>query len=609
MTDFAAVTDEIGSEAETLLKPESYPPVEQLDLACDLVMKGGITSGVIYPHAVCQLATTRRIRNVGGTSAGAIAAGAAAAAELGRSEGGFAELARMPSQLVYQPDGKPSQLYHLFQAQKSTRALFRFMSIFVSRGSVLSKGTRAFVAGIRLLLPFPAVVLVEMPLLLLLGAIVQGGWMGIVGTALLLVIGLVLAIGLSLVQRLLRDLPRNGFGLCSGMDGPDHGGQPPLTEWLADTYDRIAGNSDPSRPVTFGDLTAGGVELAMFTTDLTLTTQNKLPFTSRKWAFSPQDFRRLFPERIVSWMIDHPPDARNRVDDRLFVRFRRAGLEPLPDEHQLPLVVGVRMSLSFPVLLSTVPLYSFDYTRRPPELVKHRFSDGGITSNLPLRFFDHAVPEHPTFAIDLRRTESLDPDNHKNVSMPDDNRSGILARPGQIETTIEFAVAIKDSLQNWADAMQTHVPGYRDRIVAVEHTKKEGGLNLDMEADVVISLAERGRCAGERANRFDFINHRWVRMRSFLQQLEELIKPAADSLRAPPSDPDLPTYRQMIDGPPPKSYRRLWDAGAGFRVADAIEQLADTFAAEEMPDGPSRFDEGPPPPSRSSRSDRGPKWI
>ena len=47
---------------------------------CDIVMKGGITSGVVYPYAVCELAKTYRLVNVGGTSAGAIAAAAAGAA-------------------------------------------------------------------------------------------------------------------------------------------------------------------------------------------------------------------------------------------------------------------------------------------------------------------------------------------------------------------------------------------------------------------------------------------------------------------------------------------------------------------------------------------------
>lgn len=53
----------------------------------DLTMRGGATSGVVYPLAVCEIATKFRIRNVGGASAGAIAAAATAAAELGRSSG------------------------------------------------------------------------------------------------------------------------------------------------------------------------------------------------------------------------------------------------------------------------------------------------------------------------------------------------------------------------------------------------------------------------------------------------------------------------------------------------------------------------------------------
>ena len=47
---------------------------------CDLVMKGGITSGVVYPKLVAKLSSKYRFKNIGGTSAGAIAAGACAAA-------------------------------------------------------------------------------------------------------------------------------------------------------------------------------------------------------------------------------------------------------------------------------------------------------------------------------------------------------------------------------------------------------------------------------------------------------------------------------------------------------------------------------------------------
>jgi hypothetical protein len=39
---------------------------------CDLVMKGGITSGVVYPRLISALSGVYRFKNIGGTSAGAI---------------------------------------------------------------------------------------------------------------------------------------------------------------------------------------------------------------------------------------------------------------------------------------------------------------------------------------------------------------------------------------------------------------------------------------------------------------------------------------------------------------------------------------------------------
>src|SRR5947208_7936206 len=82
---------------------------------CDLVMKGGITSGVVYPLAVCELAKKYSFKNIGGASAGAIAAATAAAAEYGRRTGakkdssGFTGLEKVPGWLA-------RNLSSLFQA-------------------------------------------------------------------------------------------------------------------------------------------------------------------------------------------------------------------------------------------------------------------------------------------------------------------------------------------------------------------------------------------------------------------------------------------------------------------------------------------------------------
>jgi predicted acylesterase/phospholipase RssA len=76
----------------------------QPEKICDIVLKGGITSGVVYPLALVSLAEKYRFSNIGGTSAGAMAAVAAAAAEYGRhiENAGFDRLARIPDELVDQ---------------------------------------------------------------------------------------------------------------------------------------------------------------------------------------------------------------------------------------------------------------------------------------------------------------------------------------------------------------------------------------------------------------------------------------------------------------------------------------------------------------------------
>ena len=106
----------------------SAASTKQPPLECDLVMKGGITSGVVYPLAVCELAKVYRLRSVGGSSAGAIAAAAAAAAELGRDKGGFEKLATLPDDLTAKVAGKDSRLFTLFQPQPRMRRLFRLVT-------------------------------------------------------------------------------------------------------------------------------------------------------------------------------------------------------------------------------------------------------------------------------------------------------------------------------------------------------------------------------------------------------------------------------------------------------------------------------------------------
>ena len=98
---------------------------------CDIVMKGGITSGVVYPAAVVELSKTYSFKNIGGTSAGAIAAVVTAAAEYGRQHGtgGFDEVESLPHALgAVAPNSPHSRLFSLFQPQAETRPLFRLLT-------------------------------------------------------------------------------------------------------------------------------------------------------------------------------------------------------------------------------------------------------------------------------------------------------------------------------------------------------------------------------------------------------------------------------------------------------------------------------------------------
>src|SRR6516165_1409020 len=89
------------------------------DRFCDLVMKGGITSGIVYPPAIHGLAQAYRFKNIGGTSAGAIAAAVTAAAEYRRrtsgSTAGFDLLAGLPDVLADEEGTGKTKLLRLFQ--------------------------------------------------------------------------------------------------------------------------------------------------------------------------------------------------------------------------------------------------------------------------------------------------------------------------------------------------------------------------------------------------------------------------------------------------------------------------------------------------------------
>ena len=115
---------------------------------CDLVMKGGITSGIVYPNAALALARDYRFKNIGGTSAGAIAAAACAAAAVGdrrkqmkaaiaqpEEHVGFEGLAKASSNLA-----SPGFINGLLQPAAGAGQAFRLLVTLAGNAGVLRKG-------------------------------------------------------------------------------------------------------------------------------------------------------------------------------------------------------------------------------------------------------------------------------------------------------------------------------------------------------------------------------------------------------------------------------------------------------------------------------------
>ncbi len=78
-------------------------------LQCDIILRGGITSGIVYPRAIAKLAETYDFRSIGGSSAGAIAASWTAAAAFAAKRGHDIFQTRIkthPQELAETRDGK-----------------------------------------------------------------------------------------------------------------------------------------------------------------------------------------------------------------------------------------------------------------------------------------------------------------------------------------------------------------------------------------------------------------------------------------------------------------------------------------------------------------------
>lgn len=576
------------AQSESVSNTDYLHPQKQ----CDIVMKGGVTSGVVYPPALCALATQYRFRNIGGTSAGAIAAAGAAAAEYGRESGGFTKLLDVSHWI-----GRDSNLRDLFQASERTQPLLdvaldaiearrkpgfdfkRVIGIIWRRVPVSTDAllvTAAVGAGIGALVGVLLTGLVALAywlfgdsnwsdvLLPALMGLVVG--LGVIGGVLGWLGGGFLRKVLTLLTIVRREVPENHLGVCRGRaDKP--GGPDVLTDWLSATINDLAGRAAHDPPLTFGELDKkrdkdGGdasIKLRMFTTNLSQGQPYVLPFDELQFIFNRDEMLEFFPQEVVDHLWKHG-EARDYLPE---------GYRYLPIDDDLPIVVAARISLSFPVLISAVPFYTVKLDARAkyrqmakqqithvytPEddFQKQWFSDGGISSNFPIHFFDNWLPSRPTFGVTLASM----PNDAKvkgtaeyvtaptGVNLNDDAEAEQL----QIEE-IEKPVFIRNanrpqapgwrpvdgiggllgamwtSAQNYRDATQAMLPSYRDRIVNIRLTDNEGGLNLAMPKHTIEIMAKKGSDAGDvLLKEFDFDHHRWVRFLVLMRELELQLK-------------------------------------------------------------------------------------
>lgn len=545
-----AVVDEISAAKSGPPDGQSY---------CDLIMKGGITSGIVYPPAAVELARDYQFRNIGGTSAGAIAAALTAAAEYRRQETGSAEgfrlLATIPEQLADSVNG----LSHIFAPNQQTRGLFTVITDFINARSTLAKVGVTIRAAV---LHYPLWTMLGILPAVLLGSALYNSpawtptslseWgqlvIMVLGVLLLGLLGIIIPFVWRVMHEAKAVLPRHAFGL-TGI-APVPGAATNMTTWLHEQIQAISGKP-PDQPLTYGDLWTAGmppeeraafraeiakladstkkekqrqqvlegklrsqrrINLEMVTTNLSEGRPYVLPFRTGAWSYSLTEHQRLFPRAVCQYLVSvskamppaSPPDPRADIPGDLYT------LRSIAD---LPILLPTRMSLSFPILIAAVPLYKPNYRNKDviDAWYRHWFSDGGLCSNFPIDFFDGPVPRWPTFGINLRplprRTQTAVPVATDRVRMPQGNESGTretwraISGPTMANPVLSLLSAIFDAMQNWADNTRINMDGIYDRVADVQLAPDEGGMNLGMPREKILWIASLGEAAGQRIRR------------------------------------------------------------------------------------------------------------
>lgn len=543
---------------------------------CDLIMKGGVTSGVVYPRAIEVLSEKYRLCSVGGTSAGAIAAVVAVAAEYRRARGkddaeraaGFQAIGALPSEL------SGERLLRLFQPAPTLARLFRVVVRFYGR----NKDRPGLLSALAIVLSEDIVVAV----LAAVAALLVGIWMatGTIGTwpgiwlLTVLAVATVAVAGYRLYRDVTVHLRKADFGVCPGIRTtktltrwksgektaarPGETADPAFGEWMHETIQRIAG-LPPDQVLTVGDLATAygedaesrrrGIRVAAMTTDVTTQRPYQLPLQAGIHWFEEAEFRKILPKEIVDYLTTSEVETRQTIiKGSPGVPDKPVTLYRLKSGDDFPVFLVARMSLSFPGLISAVPLY-----RQVAEDQFERclFTDGGVSSNFPVHFFDSTLPRRPTFGISLGTVTDekagddpatrvvlpkppVYPDWQQPAAFPDSDlpARGIYSIGG-------FGFALLDCAKDWQDTLQSRLPGFNERIVRIRLADDEGGLNLNMDRATVDRLAGYGQRAGELLTGFDFDAHRRLRALTAGAMLKESGASVDRAFREGPPDRPL----------------------------------------------------------------------
>ena len=618
---------------------------------CDVVMKGGVTSGVVYPSAICKLATTYILKNIGGTSVGAIAASVTAAAEYRRRQSGtgagYDELAKLPGFL-----GRHGTLRALFAADPKARTLLEIALIPIGNASALTKTLQVILALFIWYLWIPVLTV----------GITFGGFLWaaspvtplalarLLGVSILFgVIAALVFIAIWFVIRVVAVLDGNSFGWCHGYSSKAEAQlaavtdvttltarqTPPLFNWLEAFVAQAAGRP-ASAPLTFGDLWNApfppwytpdaderSIDFRMVTTCLTLGRPYALPFNPdncisqvRDTAtdvdedgkrrpsiyFRQEDLAAFFSESIVNHMMQFGKKT-ELVSNDTYYRF--------PAADKVPIVVATRLSMSFPVLFCAVPLYAIDETGAMQRIW---FSDGGLTSNFPIQFFDNPLPRWPTFAIDLVGGAPSSGTNATGKAQAHFGMQTEFAKyvPGAVFIESEapagtvnpwdridrgdargkvlaFASSILDAARTWQDVTLGSLPGNASRIVAIRLTDDQGGLNLNMPPQTITTMTALGTQAGEKLlsvfaddvpDAQGWQRHRWIRYRAIMGAISRLF--GGFKTGYPPFNelPSQETYAQLITQLPPEKQPDVLAATQAIASAPIVETF---FEIEETP--------------------------